>query len=180
MTKREIASLTIKLMGVFILLKTITYMPMAFSSVFCMIRSGNGTGILQTVFLVMLSIGMAVIPLAFSILVIALSDKAAAWLIKTDNTVEATGDSMTKGDVMTVAVSCIGLYFIVSAAPAMLQALMNNAIQMRQQMGVPFVSPSRMMHLFRNLIAPAVQLGLGIWLFAGSNGIFKLWKKIRS
>lgn len=34
MTKREIASLAIKLMGVFILIKAIAYVPMAFSGLF--------------------------------------------------------------------------------------------------------------------------------------------------
>ena len=81
--------------------------------------------------------------------------------------------------MIAIAVSCIGLYFIVSAAQLLVRALMNSAVHQRQQMGISFVGQSSMMSLFRNLIVPAVQIGLGIWLFAGSKGIVKLWKKIR-
>ena len=81
--------------------------------------------------------------------------------------------------MIAIAVSCIGLYFIVSAAPLLVRALMNSAVHQRQQMGISFVGQSSMMSLFRNLIVTAVQIGLGIWLFAGSTGIVKLWKKIR-
>lgn len=179
MTKREIASLAVKLMGVFILLKSIGYLPMTYSGVFYAFQ-GHHVDLLQSLFMIMMSTVMALIPLAFSILIIVLSDKVAAWLIKDDTAAEATGSSITKGDVMAIAVSCIGLYFIVSAAPGLVTALMNNAARMRQQMGISFVDPSGTMNLLRSLIAPAVQLGLGIWLFVGSKGIVKIWRKIRS
>jgi hypothetical protein len=148
MTRREIASLAIKLMGVFVLLKSIAFVPMVFSGMF--------------------------------VLVIVLSDKAAVWLIKEDNSIENTNTSISKEDVMVIAVSCIGLYFIVAAMPMLITAFLNNAVYMRRQMGSPFIGPSGLMNIFRNLIAPAVQIALGVWLFAGSKGIVKFWKRIRS
>jgi hypothetical protein len=177
MTKRDIASLSIKLMGVFILLKSIAYIPMTFSGMFSVMHS---QGWLFAVFVVLISIVVAGIPLVWSLLVIFFSDKAAAWLIKDDSPAEITGDPMTKGDVMAVAISCIGLYFIVAAAPLMIHALINNTIQVRQQIAFPLLSPSRMMNLLKNMAVPAVQLALGIWLFVGSRAIVNLWKKIRS
>ena len=176
MTKREIASLVIKLMGVFILLKSIAYLPMVFGS-FSIMRS---EGLLFSVFIVMISIVTAAIPLAFSILVITLSDKAAAWLIRNDNTVENTDNTISKDDVMIIAVSCIGLYFIVAAMPMLINALLINPARMYRRAGIPYVGPSGMFHILRNLVVPAVQIALGIWLFASSKGIVKLWKKIRS
>lgn len=181
MTKREIASLTIKLMGVFILLRSIAYVPMAYGGVFFAFQTDVRPGLLQMLFLIMLSTATAVIPLAFSVLVILFSDKAAAWLITDDSAVEQPPDSpVTQSDVMAVAISCIGLYFIVAAAPGIIQALINNSIQRRQQIITPFGSPSAMMHFFRQMFAPAVQIALGIWLFVGSKGIANFWKKIRS
>ena len=176
MTKREIASLAIKLMGVFILLKSIAYMPMAYSGIIYAARSHDNSGLLDMAFLVMMSTGMAVIPLGWSILVVVFSDKAAAWLIKEDNSIENTSGSITKDDVMMIAVSCIGLYFIIAAAPM----LVRDAVYMRGQMGSPFIGPSGLMKFFRNLIAPGVQIAAGVWLFVGSKGIVNLWKKIRS
>jgi uncharacterized membrane protein len=180
MTRREIASLAIKLMGVFVLLKSIAFVPMVFSGMFYAVRSYDSAGLLQTAFVLMTSILMTVIPLAFSVLVIVLSDKAAVWLIKEDNSIENTNTSISKEDVMVIAVSCIGLYFIVAAMPMLITAFLNNAVYMRRQMGSPFIGPSGLMNIFRNLIAPAVQIALGVWLFAGSKGIVKFWKRIRS
>ena len=63
MTKREIASLAIKLMGVFILLKSIAYVPMAYSGIYYAMQSHDSTGLLQAAFMLMMSTAMAVIPL---------------------------------------------------------------------------------------------------------------------
>ena len=178
MTKREITSLVIKLMGVFILLKSIAYVPMAYSGMFYAMQSHDNAGLLRTAFLLMMSTGMAVIPLVFSVLVIVLSDKAATWLIKKDDNVETTGGSITKDDVMVIAFSCIGLFFIVAAMPMFVQALMNFTV-LHRRAGSPFVGPSDLMNIFRNLIAPGVQVAIGLWLFVGSEGLVKLWKKIR-
>ena len=173
MTKREIASLAIKLMGVFILLKSISYVPMAYSGMFYAVREGNNAGILQTVLILMMSTAMAVVPLAFSILVIVLSDKAAAWLIKEDNSIENASTSISKTDVMAIVISCIGLYFIVNTTPRFIHAL----ITIRRYPHTPFPN---LLNVGRELIAPAVQIALGVWLFVGSKGIAKFWKKIRS
>ena len=177
MTKREIASLAIKLMGVFILLKGIAYVPSVFSVMFSVTRS---EGLLFAISIVLISIFMAGIPLVWSLLIIFLSDKVAAWLIKEDNSIENTSSSISKGDVMVIAVSCIGLYFIVASVPQLIHALMNNAAYMSRHIGRSFVDPAGLTSFFRNLIAPVVQIAIGVWLFAGSKGIVKLWKKIRS
>ena len=178
MTKREIASLAIKLMGVFILLKSIAYVPMAFWATLSTMPSEAEW--LFRISMVMMSVVAAVIPLAWSLLIIFFSDKAAAWLIKKDNSIENASTTISKDDVMVMAVSCIGLYFIVASVPQLIHALMNNAAYMSRHIGRSFVDPAGLMSFFRNLIAPAVQIAIGVWLFAGSKGIVKLWKKIRS
>lgn len=177
MSKREIASLTIKLMGVFILLKSIGWVPMAFISQVNLMNS-EGSWLFRF-FMLMLSVAAAVIPLVFSILVIILSDKAAAWLIKEDKSIANTSSSINKDDVMVIVISCIGLYFIVASAPMFICALMNFTI-LHRHASSPFVGPHSIFNVGKQLIAPAVQIALGVWLFAGSKGIVNLWKKIRS
>jgi hypothetical protein len=163
MTKREIASLSIKLMGVFILIKSIASVPIVFYAW----RPSENIGLLQSVLVLLLSILMIIIPLV----IIFLSDKAAAWLIKDDTYLGAIGTSISKEDIMMMAISCIGLYFIIAAMPML---IINTSFFFRPS------APSFLQNAFRTLIAPAVQLGLGVWLFVGSKGIVKLWKKIRS
>ena len=127
----------------------------------------------------MMSTAMAVVPLMFSILVVVLSDRAAAWLIKEDNSIGNTSTSISKTDVMAIVISCIGLYFIVAAAPMFIHALMNFSMYYGHAKN-PLFGPSSVFNVTKQLIAPAVQIALGMWLFAGSKGIVKIWKKIRS
>ena len=160
MTKREIASLVIKLMGVFILIRSISSVPVVFYAW----RPSENIDLLQSVFMLLLLI---IIPLV----IIRLADKIAMWLIK-DNTFAGIIDSsISKNDVMVMAFSCMGLYFIVVSIPSL---IINLSFYFRLS------ASSFWQNAFRTLIAPAAQIGLGIWLFAGSRGIVKLWKKIRS
>jgi len=162
MTKREIASLVIKLMGVFILVKSVASVPIVFYAW----RPSENIGILQSLLVLLLSIFLIIIPLV----IIFLSDKVAGWLIKDHTYLGATGTSISKEDIMMMAISCIGLYFFIAAIPSL---IINLSFFFS-------LNASSLQNVLRTLIAPAVQLGLGIWLFAGSKGIVKLWKKIGS
>jgi len=163
MTKREIASLTIKLMGVFILIRSISYAPVTFYAW----RPSQEISLPLSALMLLVTILMIIIPL----LIIILSDKAGAWLIRDNNSVEDTDSTISKDDIMIMAVSCIGLYFIIAGMPLLITNL---------SFFFRLSASSFWQNVFRTFVAPAVQLGLGIWLFAGSKGIVKLWKKIRS
>lgn len=173
MTKREIASLTVKLMGLFILLKSIGYFPMSLGTLYYAYEQSQ-EGILRTLLLVLMIVGMAGISLGFSIMVIIFSDRIATRLIKDDGPTEMATNPMSKSDVMAITISCIGLYFIVAAVPMLISGLINFSLFMTGSI------PSMRHMIIRTLVAPGIQIGLGIWLFAGSKGIVKLWKKIRS
>jgi hypothetical protein len=178
MTKREIASLVIKLMGVFILLKTIGYAPMAFSVLFTVGRAGWNTGFATAALQVVGGLFLMGLALGWAVLIIVLSDKFARWLIKEDKPLEMT-NSMNKEEVMVIAISCIGLYFTVAAIPSIIFQL-SNFLSLRRA-GTDYSAYwSGGFHRMLTLIAPVVQIALGLWLFAGSKGIVKLWKKIRS
>jgi len=177
MTKREITSLAIKLMGVFILFKSVATVPLAFIGPLSMGSSEESW--LFRFFMLLMSVVAAVIPLVFSVLVIIFSDRAAAWLIKEDNAIENTSTSISKDDVMMIAIGCIGLYFIVAAAPMFIHTLVRFTIR-HQYAGSQFTGTQSIFTIGREFIAPAVQIALGVWLFVGSKGIVKIWKKIRS
>jgi hypothetical protein len=163
MTKREIASLAIKLMGVFVLIRSISSVPVAFYAW----RPSENIGLLQSVLMLLSSVLLIVIPLV----IICLADRVAAWLIKDDTYTGTIVTPISKDDIMIMAVSCIGLYFIITAIPSL---IINLSFSFRLSSS-PFWQIA-----FRTFLAPSVQIGLGVWLFAGSKGIVKLWKKIRS
>jgi hypothetical protein len=172
MTKREIASLVIKLMGVFILIRSLLYMPMTFGNVFTVGWQDRGEWI-GTLFLLGF---LSVLPPVFSLAIIILSDKLAEWLIKDDHPIELPG-SVRKEDVMLVVFTCVGLYLIVTAIPTLIVYLSNFLMFHRARNGVSY---SGGFYNAYRLVAPVVQIALGVWLFVGSSGLVKLWKKIRS
>ena len=176
MTKREIASLAIKLMGIFILLKSISYAPMIFGSVFSGVYRSEEWGLLLTVFYVFI----AIISLVWGLFIIVLSDKVAAWLIKEDDdkVVEASG-SINKDDVMLVVFSCIGLFIIVTGFPNLMLHL-SQFFTVRRAGSDSAAYFSGGTYKALRLVAPVVQIALGVWLFAGAKGLVKFWKKIRS
>lgn len=157
MSKREIASLVIKLMGVFILFKSIAYVPMIISSISTAVEalsSHSEFGLLAVFGVVFLSVLLSAIPLVWSMLVILLSDKVAKWLIKDDQDVQIS-DSINRDDIMTVAISCIGLYFIIAAVPVLINGIWSNSMM---RIGMPEVRPSAVFALFKAIIAPAAQV----------------------
>lgn len=120
------------------------------------------------------------IPLAWSLFIIVLSDKVAVWLIEeTENTCLEVGALVNKEDVMIVVCSCIGLYLAVAAFPNLIfQASYFWTVHNAGSDHRSYLSGS--LHRTFQCIAPIVQIALGVWLFAGSKGIVKFWKKIRS
>lgn len=164
MTKREIASLVIKLMGIFILLRSISYAPMMI---------GNAFQIGEQLFATLMYILVCVIAVGWGLLIIILSDRIGKWLIQDDHAVELPG-AVRKEDVMLVVFTCVGLYLIVTAIPTFVLYL--TQLFRYGDSGISSGSYYWVLHL----TAPIVKIGIGIWLFVGSKGIVKFWQKIRS
>ncbi|MBW8036413.1 MAG: hypothetical protein FVQ79_12505 [Planctomycetes bacterium] len=168
MSKREIASLAIKLMGVFLIVTSIGYLSMFFGFM-------NVSGLWQGV---LMCIGCIASP-ACGILIIVYSDKIAAKLIREDNVYVPSGeDVMTKNDVMAIAFACIGLYIAVTAVPQLFSVLIR-FIRFTVLEGQLFSGGVRSARSITTLIAPVVKLGLGVWLFVGSRGFVRLWHRVR-
>jgi hypothetical protein len=174
MTKREIASLTIKMMGVYCLIKAIANVPMTIGVIYS--QTMMQSSITEAIGPISISILVLVVFFAASFLIIAFSDKIAKRLIRESaNTSLEINTSMKAEQVMAIAVSCIGLYFLVAAFPSLIRQTM--MYFMRRSHSAYAESQSL---LFQYYLGPLVQLILGAWLFMGSKGIVKLWKKIRS
>ena len=167
MSKREIASLAIKLMGVFLVVTSLGYLPMVFGFT-------NASGLWQGVLRFIGCLGSP----ALGGLIIVYSDKIAARLIREDNVYVTSGeDAMTKNDVMAIAFACVGLHIAVTAVPQIFSTLIRFISYPVLREGQSFSAGVRSI---TTIIAPVVKLCLGIWLFVGSRAIVRLWHKIRS
>lgn len=174
MTTRETGSLVLKLIGIFFLIRSLFYLPITISSLFGVGWQDRGEWIGTLLFAMFLS----AIPLLLSLCIIIFSEAIAGRLIKNNEPVDVPGPFL-KEDVMVVVFSCVGLYLIVTGIPDFIQIFSNLLIFNRYNSDA-MSYPYRCFYQLSRLIAPVVQIGLGVWLFVGSKGLVKLWHKIRS
>jgi hypothetical protein len=170
MSKREVAGLAIKLMGVWILITVLVYLPISIGGVIGIEHRG-GTGLWMALWYLLPSI----VSLGWGVLIALFSEKIAGWLIKEDKAMGSVGAIQTR-DVLTVGFTIMGLFLIVTDIPDLIFRVAQY-FQMRnnyENMGRPGVSET--IHMF----GPVIQIALGVWLFAGSRGIVKLWERIRA
>jgi hypothetical protein len=102
---------------------------------------------------------------------IIFSEKCSGWLIRDDKTIELSG-ALQKSDILIVAFTIIGLYLVVKGIP-------NLIVQLTQLQIRANYSQSSEISQAAYLIAPVVQIALGVWLFAGARGIAAFWERIR-
>ncbi|MCE5186209.1 MAG: hypothetical protein LLF76_08810 [Planctomycetaceae bacterium] len=172
MTKREIASLTIKLMGVWMLIKALSYLPMSITQIVSL-REIATRGIL---FAACWTVGLAALAVIWAAVIILFSNRFAKWLIKDNQTVELNGP-INKRDVLTVAFACIGLFLIVTAMPTLLNSATLYFLLRRIEEG--YGEQSANQRWIAATFSELIQIGLGVWLFAGSQGIARFWENIR-
>lgn len=167
MTKREIAGLTIKLMGVWLFIKSLTMVPFGIGNLITLHRSDVGSYAWTIVYM---SLGWAV-SIVLPLLIIVFSDKCAGLLIRDDRKIEWSG-AIQKSDVLAMAFAIVGLFLILTGIP-------NLILQLTQLQIRGHYSQSGGLSQAAYLVAPVVQIGLGVWLFAGARGIAMFWERIR-
>jgi hypothetical protein len=85
-------------------------------------------------------------------------------------------NTINKDEVLILAFSCIGLYVTVTTVPTLTGALFKQIIYYRPL----YIESIDSSHSYIDLISPVMKTVFGVWLFVGSKGIVKFWKKIRS
>ena len=164
MTKKEIVSLSLKLVGIYCLILSISYFGFAIMSAVSSWRQG---------FLYMLiSITPSVLLLLFGAYLIfsnKLPSIMASSMIQEEKTT-----SFTFQDIQVLAFSIIGVWLLSIAIPTFIQAILQiTVLYSGSQRSVPVYSISQ-------IVASVLKLALGIYLFSGSKGLAKLWQKLQS
>ena len=176
MTKREIASMVLKLAGLLGAIKAIGYIPMLVFSIGPLAKSLGGNSEPNAIFMAIMYLFGSLIYPAFCVLLIIYSDKIAAKLFKEDKTVELF-TSMSKDDIMSIAFTCIGLLVIAGAIPELINTVLTSFTMASRSSGRGF-SSWRMSYVVR-ISTTLIKLGLGCWCFLGAKGIVNLRHKIR-
>lgn len=174
MTKREMTSLVLKLVGIYIVVRYIGYFPMILSPLITM-RMGEPSNLTAWFYALATMLSLLIYPV-FCIFIIICSNRLARWLIREDDTVELPV-SISKDDIMTIAFCCIGLVIMAGAIPQ-LANIVTNYILLKAMPEYADMGRFRIDRQAR-FAGALVKFILGLLLFLRSKGLVGLWHKIR-
>jgi uncharacterized membrane protein len=169
MNARHTASLVLKLIGIFTLIKYLGYLPMVLSA-FNLITS-SGPSRLDTFVGIAISAGTPLLYLIVSILIIVKSDAIAERIAQDEQVMIASG--IDADTIQTLAFCILGLVLLTGAVPKLAQ-LGTNYFMLRRMpnRGVSYT-------LYGQLIGTVLQIIIGFFLFLQADGLTGLWKKLR-
>jgi hypothetical protein len=162
----KLTSLILKLMGIFILVRSIGNLPVFLGSISSVLGADN----LNPIFLAE-SISIPILYFTVCITLIVKSDSIANRLVpKADTDIPLNIHAKI---VQNIAFCSIGLVVLTDAIPKLTQILTTYI------MSGQFPNDGLMNGFYSQLAANIVQLFIGLFLVLGSNGIVNLVEKIR-
>jgi hypothetical protein len=163
-TRHDVASLAVRILGIYIAVQGLQFLGMLTSFGF---RMSGFTSTYAIAFIIYEAVAAVLILMA---------GRFGMWLlpraVKLPNTVPG---STAATDLQPVAFAVIGVLLAFWAAPEILSALWRNTYRSGP---IAFREPAQ--DLMLSLFRPAVQFVLGVWLFFGSKGLARYWRRIRS
>jgi hypothetical protein len=177
MTKREIAALICKVLGIYAFIGALNSLPFVFMpAVTSMVNASSGAT--PTDSATRLGAIINALPVVLHILAGLFlwlgADNLARRMVKDADTV---AQSVIGQEVQIVAFSSLGLFTLLQAVPRVGQIVTNFYILSQQD--------ALMRREFKGLTAPdivglLIQLALGLWLLFGTSGLVKMLQSFRS
>ena len=177
MTKREVASLALKLSGIYALIVSVS----SFHTMMFMISSvgaqyadhpGQGPNF------ALLAIG-SVIPLLLLLFLgfylIAASERLSKRLFPQDVEKDEIS-ALSSEDMQTIAFSVVGLLLLTRAFPGLCRVILQISSALRFKNFSALITRTG---ILQNSVVAVVQLALGLYLFLGSKGLSGLWHKLQ-
>ncbi|MHC4213240.1 MAG: hypothetical protein ACYSWP_07715 [Planctomycetota bacterium] len=169
MTKNEIVSLSLKLLGIYCLIIAITHLSYAIQSVVSLFKQEEFGSILILIPFVLLL-------LLFGLYLI-FSDRLPLKMTSLMTQEEKT-TSFTFQDIQVLAFSIIGVWLLSSAVPNFFHVIVQIIlIRSTSQRPVSFLQNSI---YISQIVAVVLKIALGIYLFSGGKGLTQLWQKFQN
>jgi len=165
MTTRGFISICLKLIAMYYLVQTIA--GLAAASFFQMLNLSSGMGRLYPIMIVAMP-GLVSLALLW---LIRKSDLLASKLIREDSPVVSPQISL--GDLQSVAFSCIGLGFTLSALGEVAPIIGYHYLISHFKYGGAILG--NMDELYSNMAGIFLRLGFGLFLFLHPGGLIALW-----
>jgi len=172
MTKREFASLVLKLLGVYAIIEALPLIQ--YVSMFLgMLGRPNGEWPVgawpwmatTTPFLLVGGVG---------VILIARSDSLAGWLVTDDSKMDMRS-GLSAQDVQAIAFSVVGVLVLLQAVPRLIHVI----AAFSQIASDEKMKSSLLRSACVSLATLLIQVGLGVALFFGSRGLANIWTRLR-
>ena len=173
MKKRDIASLALKLLGIYAFIVSISMLQSIVFVISRFIHTQEANLLTSIIgFLIPL-----ILMITFGIYLLKASDKLSNRIF---TGIENNNSTMklSSHDVQAIAFSIIGVFLITNVIPKLFQkiAQLLSLVSIQDRVLLKTVGQ----RLSEDLLEMIIQLILGLYLFLGGKGISKLWHKIQS
>ena len=171
MNKHHIASLASKLLGIFLAVRSLSYL----SGLATRLRYPDGAqGYASPTLTYTLDLACFAISLGIGLLLIFRAEKASAFLVGRS---ETAGESspVTPRHLQSIAFSVVGLFLALQALPRFFYLFLVLWGSLQGWLYRPNVNG----YTYIELLTSTLQLALGTWLLLGASGIATLVNKLR-
>lgn len=169
MTKQEIASLALRLLGIYCFIQALTFLASSLSLV--------GMNVTEMGLSRSLMIAGAALPifgyLLAGVVLLMFGDRIAGKMINQDKHAGAPAAGITTRDAQTLAFSIVGIYLITTSLPSLASLLWTIAYYYRK--GGPDLARAGVENVWRPTIQVIVEFMIGVGLFLGARGVSSLW-----
>jgi len=176
MTKREVASLALKLLGIYAFILSISLLhSMMYTIAMNSGQYADQPG--QSPNSALLAIGSGIPWLLLIFLgwyLIAASERLGRCIFP-QATAEEKTSALSSGDVQTIAFSIVGLLLLTKAAPGLFRVIL--WIWLIHSGNFPRAAAKD--QIIQSSVVLVVQLVFGLYLFLGSKGLSGLWHKLQ-
>ena len=171
MSKREIASLACKILGIYIIVQGVNVLSsILYVSVATSIATSNP--MLNVVNETLVNIIFSITYIIVGALLWFFSDKLSSRMVTKENESIVKSIGMEVSDIQRVSFSVLGLYFLGGSLPRLVSALLS-IYSMRE------MTPSATGYILRSSVEAISEFIIGLVLFLGSQGLVNFLNYMR-
>ena len=177
MTKREFASIILKLLGVYAIVESLPLLQFL-GGVFFMRGHGDKMDIVEQGLMFVLMSLPFLLQAMVAIFLLVRSDTIAGWLIKGDNDFSLTG-SLSGKEFQAICFAVAGVLIFLLGVPRFSQFIMN-FWYLRQYTASQIAQDRFIASTWQSGITAAIQCGLAVILFFRAKGLAYFWYRIQT
>lgn len=172
MSKREIASLACKILGIYVIVQGVNVLSsILYVSVATSVATSNP--ILNVVNETLVNIIFSFTYIIVGALLWFLSDKLSSWMVTKENESVVKSSGIEVNDIQRVSFSVLGLYFLGGSLPRLVSTLLS-IYSMRD------MTPSATGYILRSSVEAIGEFIIGLVLFLGSQGLVNFLNSMRT